>query len=93
MGWLNKLRADFERENVKNSEDDDIAEGYLGNARYYLSKSLKVQHKTPTDDTELVSIIKPFCRILFMFEFKYYFLYEYSTMITLPYRFHILKRS
>ena len=60
MGWLNKLRADFERENVKNSEDDDVAEGYLGNARYYLSKSLKVQHKTPTDDTELVSILRHF---------------------------------
>jgi len=58
LGWLNKLRADFERENVKNSEDDDIAEGYLGNARYYLSKSLKVQHKTPTDDTELISHIE-----------------------------------
>ena len=59
MGWLNKLRADFERENVKN-DDDDLAEGYLGNARYYLSKSLKVQHKTPTDDTELVSIFNHF---------------------------------
>jgi len=57
LGWLNKLRADFERENVKN-KDDDLAEGYLGNARYYLSKSLKVQHKTPTDDTELISHIE-----------------------------------
>ena len=95
MGWLNKLRADFERENVENKEDNDLAEGYLGNARYYLSKSLKVQHKTPTDDTELVSILSHFVGYCFqsIFETKYYFLYEYSTMVTLPYRFHILKRS
>ena len=55
LGWLNKLRADLERENIKDNKDDDITEGYLGNARYYLNKSLKVQHKNPTDDTELVS--------------------------------------
>ena len=54
LGWLNKLRADFERTNATETKDD-LYEGYLGNARYYLNKSLKVQHKTPSDDTELVS--------------------------------------
>ena len=56
LGWLNKLRADFERSKVTESKDEDISEGYLGNARYYLNKSMKVQHKTPTDDKELVSL-------------------------------------
>merc|ERR1712133_308610 len=58
LGWLNKLRADFERTKVTESKDEDVSEGYLGNARYYLNKSLKVQHKTPTDDTELISHIE-----------------------------------
>ena len=56
LGWLNKLRADFERSKVTESKDEDISEGYLGNARYYLNKSMKVQQKTPSDDTELVSL-------------------------------------
>ena len=77
MGWLNKLRADFERENVKNKEDDDLAEGYLGNARYYLSKSLKVQHKTPTDDTELVRNLSHFLSYRFYSKIKFNFSYEY----------------
>ena len=73
LGWLNKLRADLERENfhsVKNGKDhkngingenhtkngdEDIAEGYIGNARYYLNKSMAVHQKTPTDDDDLVS--------------------------------------
>jgi len=58
LGWLNKLRADFERSKVTESKDEDISEGYLGNARYYLNKSMKVQHKTPTDDKELISHIE-----------------------------------
>jgi len=58
LGWLNKLRADFERSKVTDSKDEDTSEGYLGNARYYLNKSMKVQRKTPTDDTELISHIE-----------------------------------
>merc|ERR1712038_665007 len=58
LDGLNKLRSDFERTKVTESKDEDVSEGYLGNARYYLNKSLKVQHKTPTDDTELISHIE-----------------------------------
>ena len=74
LGWLNKLRADFEKENsqkTKNAEkhqngsadknhqhsgDEDVVEGYIGNARFYLIKSKNVHQKHPTDDAELVSI-------------------------------------
>ena len=76
MGWLNKLRADLERENLhslKNGEDqkngtngekhkdngdEDTAEGYIGNARYYLNKSMSVHQKNPTDDDDLVSSVQ-----------------------------------
>ena len=72
LGWLNKLRSDLERnpvhsngnslnngstdKNLQQSSDEDIIEGYLGNARFYLNKSMAVHKKHPTDDAELVSI-------------------------------------
>ena len=77
LGWLNKLRADFERDstaedtlnssrlkNVSVSDQDkskstddgyDTAEGYLSNARFYLTKSKVVHKNHPTDDVEMVS--------------------------------------
>ena len=76
LGWLNKLRADFEREpnnqiqNVDKSkeesssfskpppQEDDVAEGYIGNARFYLKKAMSVHRKNPTDDSELVNMSK-----------------------------------
>ena len=76
LGWLNKLRADFEREpnnqiqNIDKSKDqssniskvppeeDDVAEGYIGNARFYLKKAVSVHRKNPTDDSDLVNISK-----------------------------------
>ena len=81
LGWLNKLRADFEREpnnqvqNVDKSkeesssfskpppQEDDVAEGYIGNARFYLKKAMSVHRKNPTDDSELVNISKYLARL------------------------------
>ena len=81
LGWLNKLRADFEREpnnqiqNVDKGKDesssfsklppqeDDVAEGYIGNARFYLKKAMSVHRKNPTDDSELVNMSKFYNRI------------------------------
>ena len=85
LGWLNKLRADFEREpnnqiqNVDKSKDesssfsklppqeDDVAEGYIGNARFYLKKAMSVHRKNPTDDSELVNMSKYYNRIGIIF--------------------------
>ena len=44
LGWLNKVRAD--------SEDEEM---YLGNARYYLNRAKEVHAKNPTSDKEMVS--------------------------------------
>ena len=81
LGWLNKLRADFEREpnnqtkSIDKSKDesssfsklppqeDDVAEGYIGNARFYLKKAMSVHRKNPTDDSELVNMSKYYNRI------------------------------
>ena len=41
----------------QNNGDEDIAEGYIGNARFYLNKSIAVHKKNPTDDDDLVSSI------------------------------------
>ena len=40
---------------LQNNVDEDIAEGYISNARYYLNKSIAVHKKNPTDDDDLVS--------------------------------------
>ena len=57
LGLVNKLRADFEaKEN--DEEAKEAAEGYKGNARYYLSKALKVHAKSPTDDKDMIGHIK-----------------------------------
>ena len=81
LGWLNKLRADFEREpnnqtkSIDKSKDessslnklppkeDDVAEGYIGNARFYLKKAMSVHRKNPTDDSELVNMSKYYNKI------------------------------
>ena len=48
-----------EQTEKQHAGEEDIAEGYMGNARYYLKKAKEVHQKTPTDDGELVSA-KPF---------------------------------
>ena len=61
LGWLNKLRADFEISTANGSADDDsraTSDGYRGNARYYLKKATQVHSKTPTDDEQLMEHIK-----------------------------------
>ena len=86
LGWLNKLRADFEREpnnqvqNVDKSkeesssvsklppQEDDVAEGYIGNARFYLKKAMSVHRKNPTDDSELVNISNYYNRMGVIFK-------------------------
>lgn len=45
LGWSNYLRSKEE-------------EGYLGNARFYLSKALKVNKKSPTDDKDMLAHIE-----------------------------------
>lgn len=63
LGWLNKLRADFEAANDSNgmkeetSDARDTSEGYKGNARFYLKKALQVHKKSPTDDDQLIGHI------------------------------------
>lgn len=47
LGWLNKLRADFEKDQI-----------YTGNARYFLNKAKEVHAKNPTQDQEMVRHIE-----------------------------------
>ena len=54
LGLTNKLRADFEA----GEGDKEGGEGYQGNARYYLKKSLRVQAKHPSDDKAMIEHIK-----------------------------------
>ena len=61
LGWLNKLRADFEISAANGSPEEDArgtADGYKGNARFYLKKATQVHSKNPTDDDQLAEHIK-----------------------------------
>ena len=47
LGWLNKVRAESEKEDV-----------YQGNARYFLTKAKEVHQKNPTKDKGMINHIK-----------------------------------
>ena len=58
LGLTNKLRADFEAGEATDEEGKSVAEGYNGNARYYLKKALRVQAKNPSKDKQMVAHVK-----------------------------------
>ena len=58
LGLTNKLRADFEAGEASGDSGKEAAEGYLGNARYYLKKALRVHAKHPVKDKEMVAHVK-----------------------------------
>ena len=58
LGLTNKLRADFEAGEATDEEGKSVAEGYNGNARYYLKKALRVQVKNPSKDKQMVAHVK-----------------------------------
>ena len=110
LGWLNKLRADFEREpnnqiqNVDKSKDesssfsklppqeDDVAEGYIGNARFYLKKAMSVHRKNPTDDSELVNMSKYYNRIGIIKDLSNLLNYSSQCPIYSIFRYHMYKK-
>ena len=58
LGLTNKLRADFEAGEASGDTGKEAAEGYQGNARYYLKKALRVHAKHPVKDKEMVAHVK-----------------------------------
>ena len=58
LGLTNKLMADFEAGEATDEEGKSVAEGYNGNARYYLKKALRVQAKNPSKDKQMVAHVK-----------------------------------
>jgi len=58
LGLTNKLRADFEVGEEATEASREAADGYMGNARYYLKKALRVNAKHPVKDKAMVEHVK-----------------------------------